>query len=245
MVAELMRLRDEIDEIDRELVDLLARRLEKVARVGAVKSRHGMPVYAPDREAAMITRRRAEAEAAGVPPDLVEDILRRAMRSSYASEGGKGFACVAPHLGPVVIVGGHGRLGQLFGRLFEASGYEVRKFGEQDWGQAEALVEGAGLVLVSVPIAQTASVIRQLPPLPPGCVLADLTSVKSEPVATMMSAHPGPVLGLHPMFGPDVPNLAKQVVAYCEGRAPRRQPMAARTAHGLGRHPPPGEPGRS
>lgn len=34
----------------------------------------------------------------------------------------------------------------------------------------------------------------------------------------MLKAHSGPVLGLHPMFGPDVPSLAKQVVAYCEGR---------------------------
>jgi chorismate mutase/prephenate dehydrogenase len=34
----------------------------------------------------------------------------------------------------------------------------------------------------------------------------------------MLAAHGGPVVGLHPMFGPDAGSLAKQVVVYCDGR---------------------------
>lgn len=34
----------------------------------------------------------------------------------------------------------------------------------------------------------------------------------------MLDVHNGPVVGLHPMFGPDVPSLAKQVIVYCDGR---------------------------
>jgi chorismate mutase/prephenate dehydrogenase len=37
----------------------------------------------------------------------------------------------------------------------------------------------------------------------------------------MLSVHEGPVLGLHPMFSPDVSSLAKQVVVYCDGREPQ------------------------
>ncbi len=36
----------------------------------------------------------------------------------------------------------------------------------------------------------------------------------------MLAAHDGPVLGLHPMFGPDSGSLAKQVVVWCDGRKP-------------------------
>ena len=36
----------------------------------------------------------------------------------------------------------------------------------------------------------------------------------------MLAAHTGPVLGLHPMFGPDSGSLAKQVVVWCDGRQP-------------------------
>jgi chorismate mutase / prephenate dehydrogenase len=216
----LAALRDEIDEVDAQLVALLARRLGLVAAVGEVKSRHRLPVYAPDRERDLIAARRADAEVAGLSPDLVEDVLRRLMRESYAHEHGLGFTCEAPDLGPVVVVGGAGRMGRLFARMLRLSGYDVRTLDRDDWPRAREIVRGAGLVLVSVPIHDTEEVVARLPPLPADCLLADLTSVKKGPVRAMLAAHPGPVLGLHPMFGPDVESFAKQVVASCPARDP-------------------------
>lgn len=218
MVDELDVLRDQIDEVDQELVALFARRLKLVAGVGEVKSRQGVPIYAPDREASMLAKRRAEAEAQGVPPDLIEDVLRRFMRESYASENDSGFKCMNPELGKVVVVGGAGQLGSLFAHLLSLSGYQVCILEKDDWHDAEALVADAGLVVVAVPIDQTVAIISQLPKLPEHCVLVDLTSIKAEPIAAMLAAHSGPVLGLHPMFGPDVSSLAKQVIIYSEGR---------------------------
>ncbi|ELR65410.1 Chorismate mutase I [Photobacterium marinum] len=220
MVAELSKLRDQIDEVDQQMVELLARRLALVEEVGHVKSQHGLPIYAPDREAAMLASRRQEAESKGVPPDLIEDILRRTMRESYASENDSGFKCLKPDLRPIVVVGGYGQLGSLFCRLFELSGYEVRKLGSQDWGRADELLSDAGMVVVSVPIHLTEQVIAKLGNLPEDCILADLTSVKAGPLQAMLEVHHGPVVGLHPMFGPDISSLAKQVVVYCDGRSP-------------------------
>ncbi|WP_417614563.1 bifunctional chorismate mutase/prephenate dehydrogenase [Oceanisphaera sp.] len=218
MVDELAVLRDQIDEVDQQLVALFAKRLKLVAGVGEVKSRQGVPIYAPDREAAMLAKRRADAEAQGVPPDLIEDVLRRAMRESYASEKETGFKCMQPTLGKVVVVGGAGQLGGLFAQLLTLSGYTVEILEKDGWDQAEALLSGAGLVVVAVPIDQTVAVIERLPTLDERCILVDLTSIKAEPLAAMLKAHQGPVLGLHPMFGPDVSSLAKQVIIYSEGR---------------------------
>ncbi|MGM3172958.1 bifunctional chorismate mutase/prephenate dehydrogenase [Dickeya lacustris] len=220
MVAELTALRDQIDEVDKALLALLSRRLRLVAEVGEVKSRYGLPIYAPDREAAMLSSRREEAQALGVPPDLIEDVLRRVMRESYASENDKGFKTLYPSLRPVVIVGGRGQMGRLFDRMLTLSGYQVRILETEDWPQAETLLADAGMVIVSVPIHVTEHVIAKLPRLPDDCILVDLASVKSGPLQAMLSAHHGPVVGLHPMFGPDIGSLAKQVVVYCDGRQP-------------------------
>ncbi len=218
MVDELAVLRDQIDEVDQQLVELFARRLKLVAGVGEVKSRQGVPIYAPDREAAMLARRRAEAEARGVPPDLIEDVLRRAMRESYASEKDTGFKCMNPQLGKAVVIGGAGQLGGLFAHLLTLSGYPVEILEKDDWARADQLLADAGLVVVAVPIDQTVAVIERLPRLADDCLLVDLTSIKAEPLAAMLKVHAGPVLGLHPMFGPDVSSLAKQVIIYSEGR---------------------------
>lgn len=218
MAVELNHLRDQIDAVDKQILDLLAQRLALVEKVGEVKSEHGLPIYAPDREAAMLASRRQEAEKIGVPPQLIEDILRRTMRESYASEKDSGFKCLNPQLRSVVIVGGNGQLGGLFGRMFKLSGYDVKVLGSKDWDHADELLENAGMVVVTVPIHLTEGVIAKLSKLPKDCILCDLTSIKSRPLQAMLEVHQGPVVGLHPMFGPDVPSLAKQVIVYCDGR---------------------------
>ncbi|UPQ87527.1 bifunctional chorismate mutase/prephenate dehydrogenase [Vibrio sinaloensis] len=218
MAVELNHLRDQIDAVDKQILDLLAQRLALVEKVGEVKSEHGLPIYAPDREAAMLASRRQEAEKIGVPPQLIEDILRRTMRESYASEKDSGFKCLNPQLRSVVIVGGNGQLGGLFGRMFKLSGYDVKVLGSKDWDHADELLENAGMVVVTVPIHLTEGVITKLSKLPKDCILCDLTSIKSRPLQAMLEVHQGPVVGLHPMFGPDVPSLAKQVIVYCDGR---------------------------
>ena len=220
MVAELTALRDQIDEVDKALLSLLAKRLELVAEVGEVKSQYGLPIYVPERESAMLASRREEAAALGVPPDLIEDVLRRVMRESYSSENDKGFKTLQPNLRPVVIVGGGGQMGRLFEKMLTLSGYQVRILEKEDWARAADIVADAGMVIVSVPIHTTVETIARLPPLPADCILVDLASVKAEPLQAMLAAHQGPVLGLHPMFGPDSGSLAKQVVVYCDGRQP-------------------------
>ena len=212
-------LRAEIDATDRELLQLLAKRLELVAQVGDVKHRHGLPVYVPERESQMLAARRLEAEKMGISGDLIEDILRRIMRESYHSENQFGFKTVNPHIKKIVIVGGYGKMGQLFARYLRASGYPISILDREDWDVAEAILTNADVVIVSVPIANTLKTIERLKSyLTKNMLLADLTSVKREPLAKMLEVHQGPVLGLHPMFGPDIPSMAKQVVVRCDGR---------------------------
>lgn len=220
MVAELTALRDQIDEVDKALLGLLAKRLELVAEVGEVKSRYGLPIYVPEREASMLASRRQEAESLGVSPDLIEDVLRRLMRESYAHENDKGFKTLCPRLRPVVIVGGGGQMGRLFEKMLTLSGYQVRILDKGDWDRSDELLKDAGMVIISVPIHLTEQIIAELPKLPEDCILVDLASVKNRPLQAMLAAHTGPVLGLHPMFGPDSGSLAKQVVVWCDGRQP-------------------------
>ena len=222
MSEELLALRDEIDKIDKAILALITERLALVTQVGEVKSKHGIPIYDPKRETDMLTKRRQEAEKAGISPALIEDILRRLMRESYISENDKGFKKVYTGQGSIVIIGGNGQMGKLFSRLFKLSGYNVKTLGSKTMHQANEIIADAAAVIITVPINKTCEIIEQLPSLPKDCILTDLTSIKVKPLKAMLDKHPGPVVGLHPMFGPDVPNLAKQIIVYCEGREPNQ-----------------------
>jgi chorismate mutase/prephenate dehydrogenase len=214
---DLSELRQQIDGIDSQLVKLLAQRAEITAKVGQYKSQVGLPIYVPEREAQLIAKRRAEAEQQNVSPVLVEDLLRRIMRESYHTQN-VDYLCTNPQIQKVVVIGGAGALGRVFVDIFKRSGYLVQLLEQNDWPNADSILCDAGLVLVAVPIKLTESIISKLTQLPIECVLADVTSTKQKPLAAMMKAHKGPVLGLHPMFGPDVPSLVKQIVVVCHGR---------------------------
>ena len=214
----LAPLRQQIDSIDSQLVALLAQRAKVTAQVGKIKQQFALPVYVPEREQALLSARREQAQELGVSADLAEDVLRRIMRESYQTQE-SGFVCCRDGAGKVVVVGGAGALGARFVSLFSRSGYEVAVLEQQDWADAEAICADAVLVLLAVPITLTEQLINQLPALSDDCVLADITSIKAQPLAAMLAKHSGPVVGLHPMFGPDITNLVKQVVVVCHGRA--------------------------
>ncbi|WP_392559081.1 bifunctional chorismate mutase/prephenate dehydrogenase [Orbus mooreae] len=218
MTAELNVLRDEIDDVDKLILSLISKRQQLVSKVGEVKSQHGIPIYDPKRESEMLAKRRQEAEKIGVSPNVIEDILRRLMRESYNHENDKGFKKIYTGTGSIVIIGGNGQMGRLFTRLFTLSGYNVKVLGSKTMSQAAEMVADAAAVIVTVPINKTVDIIGQLPNLPKECILTDFTSIKQQPLLAMLKQHQGPVVGLHPMFGPDVPNLAKQIIVYCDGR---------------------------
>jgi chorismate mutase/prephenate dehydrogenase len=215
-------LRNEIDDIDGQLVALLAKRRLVTTKVGSLKSAAGMPIFAPEREASLLKVRRQQAIDAGLSPELIEDILRRLMQDSYVSQDASGYRCVNPDCKKVIVIGGQGQLGRIFVDLFTRSGYQVQALEQADWPNSADILAEASLVIVAVPIRLTTLVIQKLGSLPENCILADVTSIKEAPLYEMMKVHAGPVVGLHPMFGPDVTGLVKQTIIACEGRFPQQ-----------------------
>lgn len=65
-------LRDAIDTVDAQMLDLLRRRLELVLKVGELKSTQGVRVYDPDRERQVLNRLESL-----VKPPMRPDMARR------------------------------------------------------------------------------------------------------------------------------------------------------------------------
>jgi len=218
-------LRKEIDSLDKSLVELIAKRLQVTKEIGEIKSDLGLALYHPEREAELIKSKRNYANKIGISPDLIEDIIRRIIRDSYKSQNAQRMIAIDNNAKEIVIIGGKGQLGTLFSGLFKKNGDKISIIEKQDKIDSEEssvkLIK-ADLVLVSVPINVTLNVIQKtshlLKELNPNCILADVTSIKNQPVEQMLANHQGPVVGLHPMFGPNIETFAKQTVAICHGR---------------------------
>lgn len=84
----LSELRATIDRIDREIVALLAERVRCLDKVVEVKTRENLPAAIPERVEEVVAHVRAQAEAAGMPPELAEMLWRRLIEWSIAYEEG-------------------------------------------------------------------------------------------------------------------------------------------------------------
>lgn len=72
----LDELREEIQDIDREIVDLIARRTYVAETIAEVKAERGMATTDESQEEAVMERAGENAEAFGVDDNLVKAIFR-------------------------------------------------------------------------------------------------------------------------------------------------------------------------
>lgn len=127
-----------------------------------------------------------------------------------------------------VLVGSRGRMGAMLMARAAAAGLRVA--GADLPLTPEILApacENADLALICVPAAVfEATLAKVCPHLPPDAVLADITSVKEQPMRQMEQVWPGPVAGTHPLFGPRPEPGVDLPVAVIPGRKATEEHLA-------------------
>lgn len=119
----------------------------------------------------------------------------------------------------ITIIGGYGKMGRFFTKALEEAGHRVSILEQDDWDKAPELIGKAQLVLVCVKIEHTLAVVKKAAfYLSPSTILVDITSFKTTIVPAILELHSGPVLSLHPMFGPGLQSFLSQNVVVCVGR---------------------------
>ncbi len=83
---KLKDLRKKLDEVDKELVDVIAKRIAIIPEVAEVKKEEGIPRSDPEREKRILEAKRELAEEKGISPDVVEDIFQRLIQESHVIE---------------------------------------------------------------------------------------------------------------------------------------------------------------
>jgi prephenate dehydrogenase len=125
----------------------------------------------------------------------------------------------------VAIIGGSGKMGRWLAHFLLKEGKEVIITGRNERKLLEAkqqlgvdiatnaeAVKRADAVLISVPMDNFEAVIEQICPyISPKQVIIDITSIKVFPVEIMHKhIKTGLALGVHPMFGPGINDIAGQ-----------------------------------
>jgi chorismate mutase/prephenate dehydrogenase len=222
----LEELRRHLDELDARLVALIAERQRASREIARVKKATGHPTRDFEREREVVLGVRRAAEAAQVPPQLAERIIRLLIRSSLATQERDRVAAHGAGSGQrALVIGGAGRMGGWFVDFLLSQGYAVEVADPAgcpagatpvaDWRTAPL---GHDLIVVASPLGATDGILRELARLRPHGVVLDVGSLKSPLRGGLMAlkAQGCRVASLHPMFGPDTELLSGRHVIFID-----------------------------
>jgi chorismate mutase/prephenate dehydrogenase len=214
MSEELDRLRAELDEIDRKLVEQLAARLSLVARVKQAKRASGVHAFDRAREREVFEMAEARGAELGLPASLVREVMGALLEASHNIQEDDADDMPALERRRFLLVGGRGRMGRLFAGLLERRGHPIDVLEKGD-AVEPARVAAADVVMVAVPMTEAAQVVGELAPLVRrDALVCDINSLKGE-VCGALASSAGEALGTHPMFGPTVRTLRRQKIVVC------------------------------
>ena len=213
----LDELRAELSEIDRQLVELIARRQQVVNEVGNYKLEKGAATRDYEREKRVLDMAREQATAQGVDPNLAENIMTTLIRSSLASQ--EKSRVVAEGKGDgrrVLIIGGAGKMGVWFVDFFHSQGFVTDiadpgvKTGDGKFTNWQDAGVDYDIIVVAAPLAASASILGELAEQKPRGLVFDIGSLKT-PLRGGLDAlrEAGcKVTSVHPMYGPDTELLS-------------------------------------
>jgi chorismate mutase/prephenate dehydrogenase len=211
-------LRAQLAALDREILDLVARRQDVARAIGELKGRQGQSIRDFAQEKDVVERARSTAAELGISPNLAAQLTRLLIRESLAVQERQRVAAVHEGSGQrALVIGGSGRMGTWFARFLASQGFAVEVADPCapradfphliDWHDS-ALDQH--LILIAAPLGTTATILGELAERRPPGVVLDIGSLKSPLRKSLraLAAAGVKVTSIHPMFGPDTELLS-------------------------------------
>ena len=222
----LDQLRDRLNEIDRQILEAVARRQAVVAEISAEKRRRGQPTRDFEREKEVLQAASASAESLGLPLAPARDLMRLLIHSSLTEQERDRVAAHGMGSGKrALVIGGAGRMGRWFVDYLDAQGFSVEVLDPagpvagfpclSDLSQTDL---DQDLIVIAAPLRETERVLLALAKRPPRGVVFDIGSLKSPLRSALeaLSGAGGKVASIHPMFGPDTDLLSGRHVIFVD-----------------------------
>ncbi|HTT01205.1 MAG TPA: prephenate dehydrogenase/arogenate dehydrogenase family protein [Steroidobacteraceae bacterium] len=222
----LADLRDSLNDLDRQLLALVARRQAVSREVARVKRETGYPTRDYQRERDVIMDARAVAGELGVPPALAESLMRLLIRSSLTTQERASVAAHAVGSGRrALVIGGGGKMGRWFVEFLASQGFAVEVSDPAgapsgaaaigDWRQSDLRQD---FIVLATPLGITDPMLKELALRRPRGVVFDVGSLKSPLRSGLLAlkSHGCKVASIHPMFGPDTELLSGRHIIFVD-----------------------------
>jgi chorismate mutase/prephenate dehydrogenase len=229
-MSSLDDLRRRINELDRQILELVGKRQETIREVARTKHASGQATRDYNREREVLLAARETGKQYGVPAPLAENLVRMLIRYSLTTQEQASVAAQGAGTGrSALVIGGAGKMGRWFAEFMASQGFAVEVADPAgapagfthvtDWRES-ALKQD--FIVIATPLGVTDKILRELAMRRPKGVIFDVGSLKSPLRAGLnaLKSHGCRVTSLHPMFGPDTELLSGRHVIFVEAGSP-------------------------
>ncbi len=223
---KLDQLRRKLDEIDGQIISLIAERQFNVEQIGNVKLSTNSPTRDYQREKQVINKIKNHARDQGLDPEIAQRIFELVIETSLSKqeiqkvkESNYGSNKSA------LIIGGNGKMGQWFAHFLTSQNFDVYISDLEPLSNQQNFVADYtsidldhDYVIIATPIQKSAEIIQQLCHLKPSGIVLDISSIKSPlRLPLRQLADSGcKVVSIHPMFGPDIQLMSGKHVIFID-----------------------------
>ena len=225
-MSSLEDLRRRINELDRQILELVGKRQETSREVARAKRATGQATRDFNREKEVLLAAREAGRQYGVSPQVAENILRLLIRTSLTTQEQASVAAQGAGSGrSALVIGGAGKMGRWFAEFMASQGFAVEVADPAgapagfthlpDWRDSGLKHD---FIVIATPLGITDKILRELAMRRPKGVIFDVGSLKSPLRAGLnaLKSHGCSVTSLHPMFGPDTELLSGRHVIFVE-----------------------------
>lgn len=223
---KLDQLRNKLDEIDEQIITLIAERQFNVEQIGNVKLSTNSPTRDYQREKQVIDKVKNHARNKGLDPNIAQHIFELVIETSLSKqeiqkvrESNYGSNKSA------LIIGGNGKMGQWFAHFLSSQNFDVFINDLEPLDNQHNFIKNLNdielshdYVIIATPIQKSAEILQQLCQLKPTGIVLDISSIKSPlRLPLRQLADTGcKVVSIHPMFGPDIQLMSGKHVIFID-----------------------------
>jgi chorismate mutase/prephenate dehydrogenase len=225
-MSSLDDLRRRINELDRQILELVGKRQEASREIARAKRATGHATRDYNREREVLLAAREAGRQYGVSPQVAENILRLLIRSSLTTQEQASVAAQGAGSGrTALVIGGAGKIGRWFADFMASQGFAVEIADPAgapagfthipDWHGSSLTHD---FIVIATPLGATDRILRELAMRRPKGVIFDVGSLKSPLRAGLnaLKSHGCRVTSLHPMFGPNTELLSGRHVIFVD-----------------------------
>lgn len=224
-MTDLETLRKKVKEIDRDIINMIARRTELTILIGSEKERLGIPLRDWEVEKAVMDNARRISKELGSSPEFIISVMRLLIQESRIQQEISHFSDYKGSKENILIIGGLGEMGRWFSQFFRNQGHSVSIYditGKTDeftsFTDLDDAIGSASFICIATSLEEVPGVIDQVSNLGFEGTVFDIASLKGHLKHAVGRAKDRGIgiTSIHPMFGPGTRTLSDKVICFCD-----------------------------